>query len=366
MRATDAAANTDATPASRTWTVDTAVPDTSITSGPTGAVSSTSATFAFSSPDASATFECRVDGGAWAACTTPRQLTALSQGSHTFDVRARDAAANTDATPASRTWTVDTTVPDTSLAGGPSGTVASASASFTLTSPEGGATFQCRLDGGSWTACSSPRQLTGLADGSHTFEVRALDAAGNTDASPASRTWTVDATAPDTSLSSGPTGAVSSASAAFEFSSPEQGATFECRLDGAAFSACVSPHQRSGLADGQHTFEVRARDALGNADATPASRTWTVDTTAPDTTITSGPADPSSSPDATFAFSSPEQGASFACSLDGGAWAACTSPHQLTGLPSGSHTLQVRATDAAGNVDATPAARTWTISMPAP
>jgi hypothetical protein len=52
------------------------------------------------------------------------------------------------------------------------------------------------MDAGAWSGCSSPKSYSGLANGSHTFDVRATDAAGNTDASPASRTWTVDVPAP--------------------------------------------------------------------------------------------------------------------------------------------------------------------------
>src|SRR4029077_13038056 len=91
---------------------------------------------------------------------------------------------------------------------------ASAAASFDYSATEGGATFSCKLDAGSFTACSAAgKTYNGLADGSHTFSVRATDAATNTDATPATFTWTVDTTAPDTSLDSGPSGRVSSASA---------------------------------------------------------------------------------------------------------------------------------------------------------
>ena len=72
--------------------------------------------------------------------------------------------------------------------------------------------------------------------------------------------------------------------------SSEEGATFECTLDGGAFAACVSPHEVTGLGDGSHTFEVRAIDAAGNVDPTPASHAWTVDATAP-TVVRTGPAD---------------------------------------------------------------------------
>ncbi len=91
---------------------------------------------------------------------------------------------------------VDTSAPDTSITSGPSGTTNSSSAAFVFASTPEGASFECKLDAGSWVTCSSPKELTGLSEGSHTFSVRAKDAAGNTDASEATRSFTVDTTAP--------------------------------------------------------------------------------------------------------------------------------------------------------------------------
>lgn len=97
-----------------------------------------------------------------------------------------------------------------------------------------------------------------------------------------------DTTAPDTTIDAGPQGTVASTTASFSFSASESGAVFECRLDASAWSACSSPHTSNGLAAGSHTFAVRATDAAGNVDPSPAQRTWTIafqggtcDTTAP-------------------------------------------------------------------------------------
>ena len=100
------------------WTIlgacDTAAPETTITSQPTDPTSSTSATFTFTgtddtTPTGSLTFECQLDGGGFAACLSSTTYPGpLSAGSHTFEVRAKDAANNVDPTPASYTWTICT------------------------------------------------------------------------------------------------------------------------------------------------------------------------------------------------------------------------------------------------------------------
>jgi PKD repeat protein len=84
-----------------------------------------------------------------------------------------------------------------------------------------------------------------------------------------------DTTPPETTITSGPSGTTSSTSGTFEFTASEP-STFECSLDTATFTACSSPTSYSGLGDGSHTFRVRAIDAAGNTDPTPAERTWTV------------------------------------------------------------------------------------------
>ena len=90
----------------------------------------------------------------------------------------------------------DTTAPNTSITGGPSGFTKSRTARFTFKSSEEGSTFECKLDGGSFESCTSPKQYTNLKDGRHTFQVKATDKAGNTDASAAKRTWNVDTKGP--------------------------------------------------------------------------------------------------------------------------------------------------------------------------
>jgi PASTA domain len=90
---------------------DTDPPQTTINSAPPTVTSSSDATFAFSADEPGSTFECALDSGAYAACTTPTSYTGLPAGAHSFSVRATDAAANTDPTPATHAWTIDTTVP---------------------------------------------------------------------------------------------------------------------------------------------------------------------------------------------------------------------------------------------------------------
>ena len=121
-------------------------------------------------------------------------------------------------------------------------------------------------------------------------------------------------------INAAPSEMTASNTATFGFSSAETGAGFECKLDAGEWVGCASPKAYSGLADGAHAFSVRAVDAVGNADSTPETKTWTIDTTPPDTAITAGPSGTLDNGDALFWWSATEDGA-FECRLDGGAWA---------------------------------------------
>ena len=86
---------------------------------------------------------------------------------------------------------------------------------MSFASSESGSTFECRLDGGGLGGMQLAEGLHRAGEGAHSFEVRAIDAAGNVDATPASRAWTVDTVAPDTSISAGPVGHDDATSASF-------------------------------------------------------------------------------------------------------------------------------------------------------
>ena len=256
--------------------------------------------------------------------------------------------------------------PNTTIDSGPSGVTNDSTPTFTFSSTESGSDFFCSIDGGTFFPCATPFTPSALADGSHSFRVSARDPAGNVDLSSASRTFTVDTTPPNTVIDSGPPAVGNDPTPTFTFHSTESGSTFECAIDDGAFTDCTSPQTTDNLSDGEHTFRVRATDAAGNVDPTPATRTFTVDTVPPQTTITSGPTGtwaPGKTNDSTptFTFESNEPGSTFECSVDGGPWQSCTSPFTTPRLPDGQHSFRVRATDPAGNTDPTPAASTFTI-----
>ena len=128
-----------------------------------------------------------------------------------------------------------------------------------------------------------------LFEGPETLTVTLFDSGSYDVGSPASATVTIaDNDPPDTAIDSAPGTLTTSTSARFAFGGSEPVSAisrFECSLDGSNFETCSSPVTYLGLADGVHSFLVRAVDIAGNADPTPASVTWTVDTTAPTITV---------------------------------------------------------------------------------
>ena len=130
-----------------------------------------------------------------------------------------------------------------------------------------------------------------------------------------------------------------------------------------------SPGLAAAVADDSTaTFYATATDpktALTSTCST-ISRTYVEDSTAPETTIDSGPSGATGARTPVFTFSSDDPSASFACDMDSTAFASCMSPLLSSPLSMGAHTFQVWATDAASNADQTPASRSFTVSNTGP
>jgi Bacterial Ig-like domain (group 3) len=352
VKATDTAGNTGQD--LYQWTVDNVSPTVTIVQKPNDPSDSRSPTFAFIVNEG--VVQCSLDGGAFAACASPKSYTNLADGPHTFTVKSTDAAGNIGQTGYS--WRIETRLPVATLSDKPRNPSTSTSATFFFTSRPG-ATFECSLDGGAFAACTSPKEYGGLTQGAHTLAVRAKDGAGTGPAT--TYAWAIDSVGPAVAIGQGPGNPTNSRSASFAFSASEA-ASFACQLDGGGFGPCASPWSYHGLGDGAHTFTVRPTDTLGNVGAT-VLYTWHVDATVPETTLASRPASKTTATAATFTFSASEA-AAFQCKLDAGAFAPCTSPKTHTGLTRTTHSFEVRAVDAAGNVDPTPAIHRWTVTRP--
>ena len=360
VEATDPAGNTS-TQTSYTWTIDTVAPTASITGKPSDPNNSTAPSFTFTASQAGSTFACKLDAAAFAACTSPKSYAGLTEGTHTFVVKATDPAGNVSAE-TSYTWTIDTAAPTATITQKPIDPSNSAAPSFTFTASQAGSTFSCKLD----AAAFAPVPRRRATRGSPMARTHSPSRPSTRQETPARRRATAGRSTPSHRPPRSPASRTTRATApapSFTFTASQAGSTFACKLDAAAFAACTSPKSYAGLAQGTHTFTVKATDAAGNAGPE-TSYAWTIDTTAPTTTITAKPNNPTNTSSASFVFSASET-SSFSCSLDGGTFAACTSPKSYSGLVDGSHTFAVRATDQAANLGPT-VTHTWTIDTTAP
>ena len=85
-----------------------------------------------------------------------------------------------------------------------------------------------------------------------------------------------DTDPPETTIDKGPKKKTAKRKAKFQFSTDEPGSTFECKLDKKNYKPCAPPFKKKVKADKKHKFLVRAVDAAGNVDPTPAKRKWKV------------------------------------------------------------------------------------------
>lgn len=137
--------------------------------------------------DAGGSSTCDTVGGTIDGLDGARSVTTSLDGQHVA------TAGSTDGAVASFSREPDVTAPQTTIASGPAGGTADSTPTFSFSSDDPAFTtgFECRTDGGGFGPCTSPRTIGRLAAGSHSFEVRATDTAGNVDPSPALRSFTV-------------------------------------------------------------------------------------------------------------------------------------------------------------------------------
>jgi Bacterial Ig-like domain len=329
-----------------------------ITSEPPQYTNETTAKFSFTDADPLATFQCELDGGGFAPCSSGVSYSRLGEGAHTFEVKAVDDLLG-ESDPTTYTWTIDTTPPPPPAITGPPNPSNSSGASFGFADAEPTVSFHCKLDAPGFPTCSNPQTFTSLADGTHVLRAIAVDAAGNK-SSVSSYTWAIDTRPPpQPTIVSGPPQPSGSSEAQFAFADPEAGVGYRCQLDAGGFLDCPNPKSYSRLADGTHTFVVEAVDAAGNASDPTPPYSWLIDTVSPVVTLSDEPATLTNQASASFSFAANQPGSSFACALDGTAFATCTSPLVYSQLGSGSHTFAVRASHFGNTGPAT--SYTWTV-----
>jgi diguanylate cyclase (GGDEF)-like protein len=372
-RLTDAAGNESFVGASRAYLLDTVAPTAPVVSGPAGPSSVTVVTWTWTG-DTTAAAECRLLHGVgtviqdWARCSTSERVTLSQDGSWLWQVRLTDAAGNTTEPPGSSpVYVLDTTAPLRPTVTAPRSPGSSRTPVFVIDG-EAGTTVTCRVlyqqtVFQNWATCprSVTLDLTDGGQGSYVVEARLTDQALNPSPVGISAEYVLDTVAPTAPVVTGAAGDSSSPSPTWSWTG-EQGTAPHCMLllrevDDDSWTECSSPFTPQLTAEGPWRLAVRLVDAAGNVGATGTGPEYRYDATAPLAPIVEAPSTPGREVRPTWTFRG-ETGTTPSCRLAGpdatSAWTGCSSPYvtDLSGRPQGEYRLDVRLTDAAGNVGA--------------
>ncbi len=268
--------------------IDATAPVVNISQAPAALTGSTTAAITFSATDVTSPVDrvmCSRDGAAYAPCSSPLNLTGITVGAHDLKIIAYDAAQNASAV-VTANWTVDLSAPILMITAKPNAFSNMTTADFSFAGTSGGvalSSYVCSLDSAAFAACTSPRMLTALGQGSHTFSVRGTNAVGTMSA-PVTASWVVDSVAPSNpTIMSNITSPTLMTSANITFSSVDAGSmiqAYQCALDASAFAACTSPQALTGLTVGTHTIKVKSMDFAGNSSGE-STYTWVINSATP-------------------------------------------------------------------------------------
>lgn len=380
--------------------IDTTAPDTTIDSNPAVLINTDSATFEFSSNESPATFECQIDGGGFSSCTSPQAYAGISEGDHTFDVQATDAAGNTDPTPASYSFTVDTIEPSTVFTTTPVDPTNDSTPSFAGTSTDersGIDKVEYKVVNDDiptivtdWTDAALTTAPNGglsedfefttgvLDDGNYTVSARATDLAGNVE-STATYSFMVDSTAPtDPGTPSTLPNPTNSISQIWNWAASNADISgllhYAWRVVGGDSGTVTDTSVATSLLEGIWSFFVKAVDNAGN-ESNEVEGTVTVDTTDPSTDLDAYTPDPTNDNTPTYTgtatdnlsgIDSVEYRVEDSSAVEVIPWTNAdpvdasfdSTDEDFTftigsALPDGTYTFFARSTDEAGNVEST-------------
>lgn len=297
-------------------------------------------------------FECAVNGETFFKCTSPLKLSALEEGDYVLEVKAVDLFKN--ATVESITWVVDYTPPRV-LINNPPTLTGSRNLNIKFDSSDnisGIKTLNCKLNNNVIRPCTSPLNFVDLEEGQYNLSIMAEDKAGHAFMSNTVN-WQISRAAPTLNLTASPAANTKSRNAQFTMNAngPDGVRDYRCRINGGEFAVCAKSVSYSNLPEGNNFFEFRIVNNLGIVSQIHRYN-WKIDTVQPNLSFTSTPASRTLANFANFTFNATDSGStigSILCSLDGGTFAACSTPYNLSSLSVGSHTLIVRAIDKATN-----------------
>jgi hypothetical protein len=382
VTATDSAGNTTVT--RQRYDLDTVAPSAPTVTAPAPSPGKAVSPAWTVGVPAGTTAECQLTKGVssspWTDCSSGSFVVPnITDGTYTLSARLTDLAGNLGPSTTSTAYTSDRTAPVAPTVSGPTGPGKNPSPTWTWTG-EAGAQATCRLDKdgavGSPVACNSGTFSPATAgDGSYVVVVVLSDAAGNSSAATTTSPYLLDTVVPADPVVAGPTGPSNTKVVTWSWSLPEAGLTSTCRLvrngTAGAPATCTSGSAVTLPNDASYSLVETFTDAAGNSSNPVPSATYVYDGTAPAAPTVTTPSSPAKLAAPAFAYTA-EAGATAECRLLRAAtvvkdWTTCGSPLvDLTGLADGTYVLEVRVTDAAGNLSPTGTSLGYTYDTTAP